>query len=62
MTPSALKAARTRLHLTQEQFAALVGVGARSVRWWESGGRRIPKMLGILLKYICLAGGPAKEG
>ena len=62
MTPASVKAARARLAMTQEQFAKLVGVGARSVRWWESGGRAIPRMLGILLGYIDRAGGPAREG
>lgn len=37
LTSKALKALRGRLKMTQDQFAAYVGVGIASVKRWESG-------------------------
>lgn len=37
MTPSAVLAARQSLGMTQERFAAVLGVIPRTVRNWEKG-------------------------
>ena len=39
-SPEALRAARVRARLTQEELAAIVHVHPNSVRHWESGQRR----------------------
>lgn len=52
-TAERLKTQRTRLGLTQEQMARLLGVSSLSIWKWESGGAvprasRVPKILQLL--------------
>ena len=42
MTVDQLRTALTTLDLTQAEFGELVGVGARSVRYYLTGEREIP--------------------
>ena len=43
-TPAAIKRLRTRLGMTQEQFAEKVGVTARAVIHWEQGTRSVSRL------------------
>lgn len=52
VTPKELKEARTRLGLTQEQLAAILGVARFSVQRWEAGVYRIPSMLTLALEAL----------
>ena len=47
MTKDEIKELRTKLGLTQEEFARLLGVGFTTVNRWENG-----KAVPILLLYI----------
>lgn len=40
MTPDEIKDIRARLRLTQEQFAARIGVSVATIRAWEAGNAR----------------------
>lgn len=40
LTPETIKSLRTRLGLTQAQFAAMLGVSPLAVSFWERGTRR----------------------
>jgi DNA-binding transcriptional regulator YiaG len=40
--PSEIRDLRSRLHLSQPQFAALLGVSAETYRTWDSGRRAVP--------------------
>ena len=42
MTPDEMRALLAHLRLTQAEFGELVGVGARTVRYYVSGDRPIP--------------------
>ncbi len=42
MEPAEVRSARESLGLTQGQAARLIGVDARTWRYWEGGGRTIP--------------------
>jgi len=46
-TPQTIKRLRTRMGLTQEQFAAAVGVTFASVNRWEAGKAR-PSRLALM--------------
>ena len=50
MTPATLRAARKSLGLTQSQFAATLGYGARIVLYWESGEREVPELVSRIVQ------------
>lgn len=53
MTGEELRAARKSLGLTAQGFADLVGVSnGRTVRYWESGDRKVPGPVAVLIKKI----------
>jgi DNA-binding transcriptional regulator YiaG len=47
-----LKAARTRLGLTQAGLAALLRVDGRTIRKWEAGDREIPGTAEVALEAL----------
>lgn len=52
MTPQDFKAARIELRLSQDEMASDLGVfDGRTVRRWESGERRIPGEIEIVIAY-----------
>lgn len=56
MTPEEFKAARTRLGWTASEAARVLDVsGSRTVYKWESGERRIPGPVSVLVRAL-LAG------
>jgi len=52
MTGKALKAARGRLNLTQEELAKRLGVRKNTVWRWESEQHRIPEPVVKLLEFL----------
>lgn len=52
MTPAALKRIRRELGLTQQELAALVGVGRIAVARWETGARGISEPIARLVQRI----------
>lgn len=50
MTNEQFKAARDGLGLTQAQLAHKIGLSERAVRYYEQGGRGIPKPIAMLLE------------
>lgn len=55
MTPSDLLALRHRLGLTQAALAPLLGAGgARTIRMWESGRRKIPRSVEMLAENLAV--------
>jgi DNA-binding transcriptional regulator YiaG len=60
MTASQLRVIRSRLELTGDEFARLVGAAdARSVRRWEAGTNDVPGSTRQLLKLL-IAMSPAQ--
>lgn len=51
-TPKCVKALRKRLHLTQEQAAALVGITRRQWAAWEGGTRKPSGPAALLLDLL----------
>ena len=53
-TPRGLRAARERLGLIQDDFAIALGLkaGGRLVRYYESGERRIPTYVTVLVNLL----------
>lgn len=45
-----VKAIRSKLHRSQSQFAALIGVGVGTLRHWEQGRRRPTGAARVLLR------------
>ncbi len=54
MTPKQLQKIRTKLGLTQAEFADKVGVHERSWRKWELGERPVPAMAEHLIRIIAI--------
>ena len=53
MDASELKRIRKKLNFSQKKFAELCDVGIRTVQFWESGERTIPKgAISIINEYI----------
>jgi DNA-binding transcriptional regulator YiaG len=52
MTPTAIRRARKRLALTQEQLAGRLGVTVQAVRHWEQGRRAMQEPTVRLLKTL----------
>ena len=52
MTGKALRAARSRLKLTQEELAKRLGVRKNTVWRWESEQHRIPEPVAKLLAFL----------
>jgi DNA-binding transcriptional regulator YiaG len=52
VTDVELKAARTRLGLTQAGLAALLRVDGRTIRKWEAGDRDIPGSVEVALEAL----------
>lgn len=52
MTPAELRTLRKRLGLTQAALATRVGVGARAVRRWEAGDRKISVPIARLIETL----------
>lgn len=52
MTPTDLRAARLRLHLTQAALAAELGVHEHTVRQWEKGRQAVPAMAARLVGLL----------
>lgn len=56
MTPTAFKAARVTLGLSQRQLAERLGCTERTIRKWEKGERGIPgpadTAMGLLIKMM----------
>jgi hypothetical protein len=52
MAPAEFHAALNTLGLAQRRVAALFGVGARSVRRWQYGERRVPHGVRILVRLM----------
>ena len=52
MTGKALRAARSRLKLTQEELAKRLGVQKNTVWRWENEQRRIPEPVAKLLEFL----------
>ena len=52
MTPAALKLAREAAGLNQRNFARLIGVTPGAVSLWESGQRKIPRWLGVMVGLL----------
>lgn len=50
MTAEQFKETRDRLGLTQGQLAYKIGLSERAVRYYEQGGRGIPKPIAMLLE------------
>lgn len=52
MTPKEFKAARLELGLSQSEMASDLGVfDKRTIRRWETGDRRIPGEIDIVIAY-----------
>ena len=49
-----VKALRKRLHLTQEKFAAMIGVSVRTLQNWEQGHREPEGPAKALLRVVAL--------
>lgn len=52
MTPRQIKQIRTKLGLTQEEFAELVGVSQEAVSQWESGMTKPDKRSTKIIKLV----------
>ena len=52
MTGKALRAARSRLKLTQEELAKRLGVQKNTVWRWEKEQRHIPETVAKLLEFL----------
>lgn len=52
MKPEEFKNIRSQLQLSQQQYAVMLGSALRSVQYWESGERKIPKVVQILAKVM----------
>lgn len=52
MTPETLKSTRLSLGLTQVQLAKKLGVTGRAVSMWETGMRKVPKPIILLLAML----------
>ena len=52
MTGKALRAARSRLKLTQEELAKRLGVQKNTVWRWEKEQRHIPEPVAKLLEFL----------
>ena len=52
MTGKALRAARSRLKLTQEELAKRLGVQKNTVWRWENEQRHIPETVVKLLEFL----------
>ena len=52
MTGKALRAARSRLKLTQEELAKRLGVRKNTVWRWENEQRHIPETVVKLLEFL----------
>lgn len=59
MTPAELKAARTRLGLSQTRLAALLGVEQSTVWRWESGENHVPAPVAAFMRHLLDEHGPA---
>ena len=54
MRRNELRSIRLSLGLTQERFAALIGVGLRTYCRWESGAQKPGKAAEKAIKYVIL--------
>lgn len=52
MTPAQIRARREGLGMSEAQFAAALGVSARTVRYWQTGGRSPSKAVVLLMKRL----------
>ena len=52
LTPEELREWRIRYDLTQDELAKLIGVSQKTVSHWETGARKIPPYLVLLLEYL----------
>ena len=52
MTPNQIRTLRKRLNLTQEQFAAKVGVASNTVARWERGEIGMKATTGRLIELL----------
>lgn len=49
MTPEAMRDARALLGFTQSNLAQALGLTLRSIQWYESGRRPIPRTVELLI-------------
>ena len=54
MPPTDVKVLRKRLNLTQEKFAAMIGVSVRTLQNWEQGHREPEGPAKALLRVVAL--------
>lgn len=59
VTPDEFRDARIALHLSQIRTAHLLGVSQATVRNWETGTHRIPRMAAIIMTNWLAQGEPA---
>lgn len=52
MTPAEIRSRRESLGMSEAQFAAALGVSARSVRFWQLGKRNPSKAVVMLMKGL----------
>lgn len=52
MTPADFRAIRLALGLSAKKMAEALGVCERSIWYWESGTRRVPKPIANLLAFL----------
>jgi len=52
LTPEELKEWRIKHDLSQGELATLLGVKQQTVSCWETGARKIPLYLSLLLDYL----------
>jgi transcriptional regulator with XRE-family HTH domain len=62
MTGEELRQIRTRLGLTQGEFASRLGVWLNTVSRWEIGERKIPEPVARLAQLIAAAERSKKKG
>ena len=56
MTPEELKEWRLKYDLSQAELAELLGIKQQTVSCWETGTRKIPIYLSLLLDYLEITG------
>jgi transcriptional regulator with XRE-family HTH domain len=61
MTATEFRTALGRQNLTQRVFAALCGVGERTVRRWASGDQDIPQWVPLMLELMRTAPNDRRE-
>lgn len=52
MTPAQMKSVRSRLGMSQAQFAKALGVERNTVARWENGRRKISKLASAAIEHL----------